>query len=186
LRSRYASARLEMAESRIRFTANYKLQIANRDSHFQEVRMRGVYWTISLVLIATASLAQTQQPNQLASASGATAQEPGTRGSAAVSTGERTIVGCVAVGSPGYVLKTEDGRTLPLRGATDLSSYMGKRVQIHASWTSKGVHVAAPLEAAETPAAAPASGAPVSQEFAGDIHLQFAGKVLGDCLGKKK
>jgi hypothetical protein len=136
--------------------------------------MRGVYWMLSLVLIAPACLAQTQS-------------SAGTREAAAVSTGERTIVGCVAMGSPGYVLQTDDGRTLSLRGATtDLSSYMGKKVQIHASWTSKGVRVATPLEKAEPAAAAPAAGASTSQEFAGDIHLQFTGKVLGDCLGKKK
>ncbi len=149
--------------------------------------MRGVYWKLPLALIATTCLAQTQQLNQLASASGVTAQESaGTREAAAVATGERTIVGCVAMGSPGYVLLTDDGKTLPLRSTTDLSSYMGKKVQIHASWTSKGLHVAAPLESGGAPAAAPAAGASTSQEFAGDIHLQFTGKVLGDCLDKKK
>jgi len=76
--------------------------------------MRGVYWKLLVVLIATVCLAQAQQPNQLASASGAAMQEPATgqQGRAAVSTGERTIVGCVAIAAPGpgYRWKT---RKLP-------------------------------------------------------------------------
>jgi len=154
--------------------------------------MRKVYWTLFIALIATACFAQSQ-PNLVAMASGNTAQEPGAQqpanqASAAVSTGERTVVGCVAQGANGFVLKTEDGRTLNLRGATtDLSAYMGKKVQIHAQWTAKGLHVAAPLETTDTPApaAAPPSGA-TDKQFAGSLNLQFTGKVLGDCLGKKK
>ena len=158
--------------------------------------MRGVYWTLSLVLIGTVCLAQAQQPSQLASASGATMQEPatqqpstGTRGQASVATGERTVIGCVTIAAPGpgYVLKSDDGRTIQLRGGTtDLAPYMGKKVQIHTSWTSKGIHVAAPVEGPETSAAATTGGAQTSQEFAGSLQLQFRGKVLGDCLGKKK
>lgn len=158
--------------------------------------MRGVYWTLSLVLIGIVCLAQAQQPSQLASASGATMQEPatqqpstGTRGQASVATGERTVIGCVTIAAPGpgYVLKSDDGRTIQLRGGTtDLAPYMGKKVQIHTSWTSKGIHVAAPVEGPETSAAATAGGAQTSQEFAGSLQLQFRGKVLGDCLGKKK
>jgi hypothetical protein len=156
--------------------------------------MRGVYWTLSLVLIGTVCLAQAQQPKQLVSASGVAMQEPatqqpstGTRGQASVATGERTIVGCVAIAAPGpgYVLNTPDGKAFQLRGATDLAPYIGKKVQIQASWTSRGIHVAAPVESTET-AAAPAGGAQTSQEFAGSLNLQFKGKVLGDCLGKKK
>ena len=152
--------------------------------------MRGVYWTLSLVLIGTVCLAQTQHPNQLASAAGATVQEPATgeQGRATVATGERTIVGCVAIAAPGpgYVLNTDDGKSFQLRSATDLGPYIGKKVQIQTSWTSRGVHVAAPVENAETAAAAPAAGAATAQEFAGDLHLQFKGKVLGDCTEKKK
>ena len=153
--------------------------------------MRKVYWTLFIALIATACFAQSQ-PNLVAAASGSTAQEPAAQppanqASAAVSTGERTVVGCVAQGANGFVLKTEDGRTLNLRGATtDLSSYMGKKVQVHVQWTSKGLHVAAPLESVDASAAAAApTGAP-QKEFAGSLNLQFTGKVLGDCLGKKK
>jgi len=151
--------------------------------------MRGVYWKLLVVLIATVCLAQAQQPNQLASASGAAMQEPATgqQGRAAVSTGERTIVGCVAIAAPGpgYVLKTDDGRSVPLRGATDLSHYLGKKVQIQASWTSRGIHVAAPMENKETAAATGAGDAQMSQEFGGDLQVQYKGKVIGDCLGKK-
>jgi hypothetical protein len=147
-----------------------------------------VYWTLFIALIATACFAQSQ-PNLVAMASGSTAQEPASQASGAVSTGERTVVGCVAQGANGFVLKTEDGRTLNLRGAaTDLSAYQGKKVQMHVQWTSKGLHVAAPMEstdASAAAAAAPPSGAPEKQ-FAGSLNLQFTGKVLGDCLGKKK
>lgn len=153
--------------------------------------MRGVYSSLFVVLIATVCLAQTQQPNQLASASGTVIQEPSTgeQGRATVATGERTVVGCVAIAAPGpgYVLKTDDGKTVPLRGATDLAPYLGKKVQIQTSWTSRGIHVAAPVESTEaSAAAAPSGGAQVAQEFAGDLHLQFKGKVIGDCLGEEK
>jgi hypothetical protein len=112
------------------------------------------------------------------------AQEPASRQGASVSSGNRTIVGCVAQGANGYVIKTDDGNTFPLRSMTDLSAYMGKKVQIQANWTATGVHVAGPLET-DTPESAPATGTKTGQEFAGDIHLRLKGKVVGDCLGKK-
>jgi hypothetical protein len=153
----------------------------------QEMPMRKFHLTLFIALFATACFAQSEL-SLVARASGSAAQEPGSQASAAVSSGERTVVGCVAQGVNGFVLKTEDGRTLNLRGATtDLSAYMGKKVQIHAQWTAKGLHVAAPLETTDTPApaAAPPSGA-TDKQFAGSLNLQFTGKVLGDCLGKKK
>ena len=134
--------------------------------------MRRVYLIFAMAFVA-AAVASAQQSST------------GSREGASVSSGNRTIVGCVAMGAPGYVLKTEDGTTLPLRSMTDLSSYLGKKVQIQATWTARGVHVAEPLESAATPAAAPATGAKTEQEFAGDIHLQLKGKVIGDCLGNK-
>lgn len=152
--------------------------------------MRGVFTTLFVALIATACLAQTQQPAQLASASSATLQEPATdkHGRAAVSTGERTIVGCVAIAAPGpgYNLKTDEGRTVPLRGATDLAPYLGKKVQIQANWTSRGIHIAGPMEAKDPTTAAAGGAAQPAHEFSGDLQLQFKGKVIGDCLGKKK
>jgi hypothetical protein len=107
---------------------------------------------------------------------------------ASISQGSRTITGCVAIGSPGYVLKTDDGSVLQLRAGSDLGAYMGKRVEIQTSWTQTGVAVAAPGDpTGVAPAAAGAGGqgAP-SKEFAGDLHMKFKGKVLGDCLPGKK
>jgi hypothetical protein len=132
--------------------------------------MRRISLTLTTILIAAACLA---------------AQEPASRQGAAVSSGNKTIVGCVAQGSSGFVIKTDDGNTFPLRSMTDLSGYMGKKVQIQANWTATGVHVAGPLESPETPATAPGTGGSTGQEFAGDIHLRLKGKVIGDCLGKK-
>ncbi len=114
------------------------------------------------------------------------AQEPASRQGASVQSGTRTITGCVAIGAPGYVLQTEEGTTLPLRSVSDLSSYVGKKVQIEATWTATGVHVAGPVEeAAQAAAPAPGAGPKAAQEFAGDIRLKFKGKVIGDCLTKK-
>jgi hypothetical protein len=127
--------------------------------------------TLATILFAAACLA---------------AQEPsGSREGASVSSGNRTVVGCVAQGGAGYVLRSDDGNTFPLRSMVDLSPYMGKKVQIQASWTATGVHVAGPLETPEGSAAAPATNAKTAQDFAGNIRLSFKGKVLGDCLGKK-
>src|SRR5215467_4814490 len=67
---------------------------------------------------------------------------------ATIASGQRTITGCVAMGSPGYVLKTDNGSILQLRAGTDLGAYMGKRVEIQTNWTQTGVAVAAPGEAA--------------------------------------
>ena len=92
--------------------------------------MRKFHLTLFIALFATACFAQSEL-SLVARASGSAAQEPGSQASAAVSSGERAVVGCVAQGVNGFVLKTEDGRTLNLRGATtDLSAYMGKKVQI--------------------------------------------------------
>jgi hypothetical protein len=135
----------------------------------QEERMRRVCLIFVTALLATACWGQEHQ-------------------SANISQGSRTITGCVAIGSPGYVLKTDDGSTLQLRAGTDLGQYMGKRVEIQTSWTQTGVAIAAPGDpTGATPAAAGAGGqAPVNKEFAGDVHLKFKGKVLGDCIGGKK
>jgi hypothetical protein len=146
--------------------------------------MRRVYLTFAVVLAATACLAQIQQPNQSALATVGAAQA-GSQERASVSSGDRTIVGCVAIGAPGYVLKTDDGSTFPLRSITDLAPYVGKKVQIHATWTATGVHVAGPIEGTSGATPAAGGGTKTASDFAGDIHLQLQGKVLGDCLGKK-
>lgn len=149
--------------------------------------MRRVYLTFAIVLTASACLAQIQQPGYPAAATLA-AQQPstGSQGRASVSTGDKTIVGCVAIGGNGYVINTDDGSTFPLRSMTDLSPYVGKKVQIHATWTATGVHLAGPIEGSSgaTPTAG-GGGAKTANDFAGDIHLQLQGKVMGDCLGKK-
>lgn len=111
------------------------------------------------------------------------------RQQATIASGQRTITGCVAVGSPGYVLKTDNGSILQLRAGSDLGAYMGKRVEITTNWTQTGVAVAAPGDAVssttggEAAAATGTGAAPAdeSREFAGDLHLTFKGKVLGDC-----
>jgi hypothetical protein len=130
--------------------------------------MRKVYFAIAAMLLVTASWAQERQQATIAS-------------------GQRTITGCVAIGSPGYVLKTDDGSTLQLRAGSDLAAYMGKRVEIQTTWTQTGVAVAAPNDATGVTSAAAGAGAPAttSKEFAGDLHLKFKGKVLGDCLPGK-
>jgi hypothetical protein len=146
--------------------------------------MRRAYLTFSIVLTAGACLAQIQQPNHPAVATMAAAQA-GSQERASVSKGDRTIVGCVAMGGAGYVINTDDGNTFPLRAATDLAPYVGKKVQIHATWTATGVHLAGPIEGTSGATPAAGGGAQSPSEFAGDIHLQLQGKVIGDCLGKK-
>jgi Protein of unknown function (DUF5818) len=131
--------------------------------------MRRVYLMFAAMLFVTACWGQEHQQ-------------------ASVSSGSRTITGCVAIGSPGYVLKTDDGSTLQLRAGTDLGAYMGKRVEIQTSWTQSGVSVAAPDDVTGVTSGAAGAGggtAATGKEFAGDLHLRFKGKVLGDCLAKK-
>jgi len=129
--------------------------------------MRRVYLLFAAMLLVTACWGQEHQQ-------------------ATVASGTRTITGCVAIGSPGYVLKTDDGSTLQLRAGSDLSAYMGKRVEIQTSWTQTGVAVAAPNDATGvTPTDTSGGAAPTSKEFAGDLHIRFKGKVLGDCLPGK-
>jgi Protein of unknown function (DUF5818) len=130
--------------------------------------MRRVYLIVTAMLFVTACWGQEHQQ-------------------ATVSSGQRTVTGCVAIGSPGYVLKTDDGSTLQLRAGSDLGAYMGKRVEIQTSWTQTGVAVAAPGDATGATSAAAGTGAPAaaSKEFAGDLHLRFKGKVLGDCQPQK-
>src|SRR5262249_31791676 len=139
--------------------------------------MRKVYLMFAAIVLVTACWGQEHQQ-------------------ATVASGQRTITGCVAIGSPGYVLKTDDGSTLQLRAGTDLGAYMGKRVEIQTSWTQTGVAVAAPGDATGVATAGDAMGAggvtgaggsnaATGQQFAGDLHLQFKGKVLGDCSPNK-
>lgn len=132
--------------------------------------MRKVHLILALALISSISLAQTRQR-------------------ATVSNGEKTVVGCVAMDAGGYALKTADGRSIPLRGGRDLSGYVGKQVQIHATWEETGVTMAAPSDNVASAAGggeAAGTAPDTKQAFAGDIHLKLKGQVIGDCLGKKK
>jgi len=111
------------------------------------------------------------------------------QGRAAVSKGSKTVTGCVAQGDTGYVLRLDNGKTYPIRSGSDLSSFMGKKVEMNVTWEQTGVTMATPVEQDTTPTAAGASApsADTQHNFAGDLHLKIAGKVLGDCLpGKKK
>lgn len=132
--------------------------------------MRRAYLIVAAMLLVTACWGQEHQQASIAS-------------------GSKTITGCVAIGSPGYVLKTDDGSTLQLRAGSDLGAYMGKRVQIETNWTQTGVAVAAPDDANGVTSAAAGTGAAGTassgKEFAGDLHIRFKGKVLGDCLANK-
>src|SRR5260370_8336316 len=105
------------------------------------------YLALGIGVGGTACLAQIQQPNQAAASRVAAVQEPstGSQERASVSRGDRTVVGCVAMGAPGYVLKTDDGSTFPLRSITDLAPYVGNKVQIHPTWTAPGAPVPPPL-----------------------------------------
>ena len=110
------------------------------------------------------------------------------QGRAAVSKGDKTVTGCVAQGDTGYVLRLDNGRTYPIRSGSDLSSFMGKKVQMHVTWEQTGVTMATPVEQ-DTPTATGGSApsADMQHEFAGNLNLKITGKVLGDCLpGKKK
>ncbi len=112
------------------------------------------------------------------------AQEPDQKAGATQMTGQKTVTGCIAYGAPsGYILKGDDGSITPLRTDRDWSPFVGKRVQIQATWTRTGVSMAeGETGAAATEAKPGAKVAPGQQmTFAGAVRLQYKGKVLGDC-----
>lgn len=126
--------------------------------------MRSIYLTLAVLMMTAVCLAQQG------------------RTQATQATGQKTVTGCIAMGAPsGYILRTDDGTMVPLRADRDLSQYVGKRVEIQASWTRSGVTMAEGETAAVGPEGKPsAKGAPPTQ-FSGSIRMQYKGKVLGDC-----
>ncbi|HEX7285098.1 MAG TPA: hypothetical protein VF532_02900 [Candidatus Angelobacter sp.] len=137
--------------------------------------MRPVYLFIAVLMITAVSLSQEQQQP-----AGQTPENQ--RAQTSVSTGQRTIVGCIAMGAPsGFILKEENGAITPLRTDKDLSAYVGKKVQIQQTWTRTGVNL---IESpGESPTTAPgAAKATKTTEFAGDVRMHYKGKVIGDCL----
>jgi hypothetical protein len=135
--------------------------------------MRPVYLVIAVLMFTVVGLAQDQPAGQT---------PENQRAQTSVSTGQRTVVGCIAMGAPsGFILKTEDGKTIPLQTDKDLSNYVGKKVQIHQTWTRTGVNLIEDPNAA--PTTAPGAKAPAKQtEFAGAVQMHYKGKIIGDCL----
>lgn len=139
--------------------------------------MRPIYWSIAVLMMTAACLAQQGAGGM-----------PDEKGQVTGMTGQKTITGCIAYGAPsGFILKGDDGSMTPLRTDRDLSPYVGKRVQIQASWTRTGVSMAeGETGAAATEAKPGAKAAPGQQmTFSGAVRLQYKGKVLGDCLKSK-
>lgn len=143
--------------------------------------MRPVYLLFAVFMLTAMCLSQEQASSQAAT------QKPDQKAQATETAGQKTVVGCIAMGAPtGFVLKGEDGVTYPLRTDRDLSAYVGKKVQIQASWTKTGVSLIEG-ESTAVPSGQPgAKAAPPSTGFAGDVHLRYKGKVIGDCLKEKK
>lgn len=134
--------------------------------------MRFIYGSIAVLMMMAVSFAQ--------QGAGQSADQ---KAQSTVGTGQKTVVGCVAYGAPsGFILKTDSGDIIRLRADRDLSAYVGKKVQIQASWTRTGITVAegeTGQEAAGSEAKPGAKGAPAT--FAGAIRMQYKGRVLGDC-----
>lgn len=134
--------------------------------------MRFIYGSIAVLIMTAVSFAQ----------QGA-GQSPDQKAQVTQGTGQKTVVGCVAYGAPsGFILKSDDGNIIRLRTDRDLSAYVGKKVQIQASWTRTGITVAegeTGQEAGGSEAKPGAKGAPAT--FAGAVRMQFKGKVIGDC-----
>jgi len=134
--------------------------------------MRFIYGSIAVLIMTAVSFAQQDA-----------GQSPDQKAQATTGTGQKTVVGCIAYGAPsGFILKADSGEMIPLRTTRDLSPYVGKKVQIQATWTRTGVTMSEGETGQEggSPGAKPgAKGAPMT--FAGAVRMQFKGKVLGDC-----
>lgn len=160
--------------------------------------MHRVALAVALIMVATACVAQTGSSGTAwfgQNVAAVAMQEPsGAQAGVTASAGDKTIRGCIGVGSPrGFVLNTSDGRTLPLLTDRDLSAFVGQQVEIRAKWQRRGITMAeesaesttATGESSAGESSATAGSAPAStQEFAGSISLTFTGKVVGPCPKK--
>lgn len=133
--------------------------------------MRPAYLFIAVLMLTAVALSQ-EPPAQ------APADQ---KAQTAVSTGQKTVVGCIAMGAPsGFILKADDGSITPLRTDRDLSAYVGKKVQIQVSWTRTGVNLIE--EGGAVPETKGGAKASTQTGFAGDVRMRYKGKVIGDCL----
>jgi hypothetical protein len=128
--------------------------------------MRLIYWSVAVLLMTAVSFAQ----------------EGDQKAQATEGTGQKTVTGCIAYGAPsGFILKTDAGEMIPLRTTRDLSPYVGKKVQIQASWTRTGITMAEGETGQEGSGAEAKPGVKAPMTFAGAMRMQYKGKVLGDC-----
>ena len=128
--------------------------------------MRPIYWFVAVLMITAVSFAQ----------------ESDQKAQATMGSGQKTVVGCVAYGAPsGFILKTDSGEMVPLRTTRDLSPYVGKKVQIQATWTRSGITMAEGETGQEGTGSEAKPGAKAPMTFGGAIRMQYKGKVLGDC-----
>jgi len=160
--------------------------------------MHRVALAIALIMVATACVAQSGSSSAASLGQNVTAvamQEPGTtQAGAAASAGEKTIRGCIGIGSPrGFVINTTEGRSVPLFTDRDLSAFVGKQVEIRTRWQRKGISMGEQSTESSTETGstgtsenpATSSGPTNTQQFAGSISMSFTGKVLGPCPEKK-
>jgi hypothetical protein len=133
---------------------------------------------LCVLALTSAALSQTTQSSSSTSVSPSGKQKS--------SSGQKTVVGCVAREGEGFVLKTDQG-TYEFATSRDLTPWVGKKVRLTGRWSSTGVTTAAPITAAEV-AASPTDDAKkisTAKSFAGDLHVHITGDVIGDCAETK-
>jgi uncharacterized protein DUF5818 len=138
--------------------------------------MRPVQFLLAALMFTGLCLSQEQGSSQ------GTTPPPNQKGQVAETQGQKTVTGCIAMGAPsGYVLKGEDGVTYPLRTDRDLGPYVGKKVQITAAWSKTGVSLVEGESSTVPTGQAGSKKTGPANAFAGDIHLRYRGKVIGNC-----
>ena len=134
----------------------------------------------ALCVVGMLFMAATYANTQNEQASSATqASQAGTK---RVSSGEKTLTGCVAREDGEFVLKTDEG-TYEFNTSRDLALYVGKKVRISGRWNATGVTTIAPVKSTagtNEPAKTNEEIAP-AKSFDGDLHLHITGEVIGDC-----